>query len=71
MLNETVTETINALTPSGVVWWMKWLMIFGFFWILQTIFKTGVQLVYLAVYLIASVVFLFKKIIKRKSWGEI
>jgi hypothetical protein len=62
MLNETIVETMNAITPSGTIWIIKVLAIFGMFWLLQTLFKTGVNIVYLIAYIIASIGWLRRKI---------
>jgi len=62
MLNETIVETLNAITPTGVVWWMKLLAICGFIWLLQTLFKTGIVLVYVIAYIIGFFKWIIKKI---------
>jgi hypothetical protein len=43
MLNETIIETINAVTPQGVIWYMKLLALAGLMWLIQTIGKTGIK----------------------------
>lgn len=67
MLNETIVEMVNALTPAGVIWWIKVLAIIGFIWLVQTIFKSGVHLVYLIAYIYGTIVWLVDKIRGKKN----
>ena len=62
MLNETIVETINAVTPTGVIWWMKLLAVCGLIWLLQILSKTGIALVYVIAYIIGFFKWIIKKI---------
>lgn len=66
MLNETITQMLNVLTPAGVVWWMNILMIFGAMWLVMTLFKSGVNVIYLFAYIVGGVKFIIDKI-RRKD----
>lgn len=62
MLNETVLETVNALTPTGVVWWLKILALCGLVWMIQLLGKTGISFIYLFAYILGFLKWILNKI---------
>jgi len=66
MLNETIIETLDAITPAGTIWPIKLLAIFGLIFIMQTLLKTGVDLAYVVAYIIGAVKWISEKI-RRKN----
>jgi hypothetical protein len=68
-INETITETINAITPTGVLWWMKILMIIGFVALFKTLLDQSINIVYFAAYIVGILKWLIAKI-KRRDLNE-
>jgi hypothetical protein len=69
MLNETITQMLDVLTSAGVVWWMHILMIIGGLWLVTTLLKSGVNIVYLIAYIVGFFKFVYDKImiVKKKK----
>jgi hypothetical protein len=67
MLNDTITQMLNVLTPSGVVWWMHILMIFGAIWLVMSLLKSGTNIAYLIAYIIGFFKFIYDRYKKSRS----
>jgi hypothetical protein len=67
MLNETIVAAVNGLTPEGSFWLINILALIGFCWILQTLSKTGINLVYVVAYFIGLGKWIYLKIKRVKK----
>lgn len=50
MLNETITQTISQVTAPGIPLWISILALFGIIFLVQSLFKSGVSIVYAGAY---------------------
>lgn len=61
MINETMTNITTQITAPGIPPWIQILALFGILFIIQMVFKTGINLIYAGAYIYGFFKYLIDK----------
>lgn len=68
-LNETITQAITQVTAPSIPLWISILALFGIIFLIQTLVKSGINIVYAGAYVYGFFKYLREKWKRRKHNG--